>query len=64
MPRRSVMTTAQLAVLCALPATDVAIARQYTLGERDLAIIRQRHGAANRLGFIMWTVERTQSTDQ
>jgi TnpA family transposase len=53
MPRRSVLTPAQLAALCALPTTEVEIARQYTLDERDLAVIRQRRGAHNRLGFAV-----------
>jgi Domain of unknown function (DUF4158) len=51
MPRRSVLTPAQLAALCALPTTEVEMARQYTLDDRDLAVIRQRRGAQNRLGF-------------
>jgi Domain of unknown function (DUF4158) len=53
MPRRSVLTPAQLAALFALPATTVEIARHYTLDARDLAIIRQRRGAHNRLGFAV-----------
>lgn len=53
MPRRSVLTAAQLAALCALPATAAEIARQYSLDERDLALIRRRRGAANRLGFAL-----------
>ncbi len=53
MPRRSALTPAQLAAFVALPATAVEIARQYTLDARDLARIRRRLGAHNRLGFAV-----------
>jgi TnpA family transposase len=52
-PLRSVLTAAQLAALFAPPVTAMEIARHYTLDERDLAIIRQRRGAHNRLGFAL-----------
>lgn len=53
MPRRSVLTPAHLAALLAPPATEAEIARQYTLDARDLAIVRRRRGAHNRLGFAV-----------
>jgi TnpA family transposase len=53
MPRRSVLTSAQVATLLALPDIEMEIARQYTLDARDLTIIRQRRGAHNRLGFAL-----------
>jgi TnpA family transposase len=53
MPQRSALTAAQLAAVFALPVTATEIARRYTLDERDLAIIRQRRGAQNRLGFAL-----------
>jgi hypothetical protein len=53
MPRRSLLTAAQLETLFAFPVTAVAIARHYTFDERDLAIIGQRRGAHNRLGFAV-----------
>jgi len=53
MPRRSALTAAQLAAVFAPPATATEIARHYTLDARDLAIIRQRRGAQNRLGFAL-----------
>jgi len=54
MPRRSVTwPSAQLAAVFAPPVTATEIARHYTLDERDLAIIRQRRGAQNRLGFAL-----------
>lgn len=53
MPWRSALTAAQLAAVFAPPVTATEIARHYTLDERDLAIIRQRRGAQNRLGFAV-----------
>src|SRR5262245_13471958 len=53
MPRRSVLTPAQLAALCVLPTTEVEFARHYTLDAQDLALIRPLRGAHNRLGFAV-----------
>ena len=56
MPRRSVLTVTQLETLLAFPATELEMARYYTFDDRDLAIIRQRRGAQNRLGFAIQLV--------
>jgi len=47
------LTPAQLAAFVARPTTAVEIARQYTLDARDLARLRRRRGAHNRLGFAV-----------
>jgi TnpA family transposase len=39
--------------LLALPDTQDELIRRYTLSNTDMAIIRQRRGAANRLGFAV-----------
>lgn len=39
--------------LCALPDTQDELIRHYTFSDADLSIIRQRRGAANRLGFAV-----------
>jgi TnpA family transposase len=39
--------------LLALPDTQDELIRRYTLSDTDMAIIRQRRGAANRLGFAV-----------
>lgn len=53
MPRRSVLTVAERDSLLAVPETKDELIRLYTLSETDLAIIRQRRGRANRLGFAV-----------
>lgn len=39
--------------LFALPDTQDELIRHYTFSEADLSVIRQRRGAANRLGFAV-----------
>jgi hypothetical protein len=53
MPRRSVLSAAERESLLALPDNRDDLIRRYTLSESDLSIIRQRRGAANRLGFAV-----------
>jgi TnpA family transposase len=53
MPRRSILSATERESLLALPDTQDELIRRYTLSDSDLAIIRQRRGAANRLGFAV-----------
>jgi TnpA family transposase len=53
MPRRSILSAAEREILLSLPDTQDDLFRYYTFAESDLAIIRQRRGAANRLGFAV-----------
>lgn len=53
MPRRSTLSAAERETLLALPEAKDELIRLYTLSETDLAIIRQHHGGANRLGFAV-----------
>lgn len=53
MPRRSLLTNAELASLLAFPTTDDELIRHYTLSEPDISAIRQRRGNHNRLGFAV-----------
>ncbi len=53
MPRRAVLTPAEREALFALPVQDDELIRRLTLNETDLSVIRQRRGAANRLGFAV-----------
>jgi TnpA family transposase len=53
MPRRSILSAAEKQNLLALPDGKEELIRHYTVSDADLAIIRQRRGAANRLGFAV-----------
>lgn len=53
MPRRSILSTTERECLLALPETKDELIRLYTLNDADLSRIRQRRGAANRLGFAV-----------
>lgn len=53
MPRRTVLSTTERENLLSFPDTDAELVRHYTFNESDLALIRQRRGAANRLGFAI-----------
>ena len=53
MPRRSILSAAERENLLAPPDDPDDLIRHYTLSESDLSVIRQRRGAANRLGFAV-----------
>ena len=53
MPRRSILSAAERESLLAPPDDPNDLIRHYTLSETDLSVIRQRRGAANRLGFAV-----------
>lgn len=53
MPRRTVLSTTERESLLAFPDSKDELIRHYTFNESDLALIRQRRGAANRLGFAV-----------
>lgn len=53
MPRRSILSATDRDNLLAMPDAQDELIRHYTFSEADLAIIRQRRGSANRLGFAV-----------
>src|SRR5215210_7244628 len=53
MPRRRVLTEAQLETLFALPTTEAGLALHWTLSPADHAAIQGRRGDHNRLGFTL-----------
>ncbi|MFJ4292899.1 Tn3 family transposase [Cupriavidus sp. NPDC089707] len=53
MPRRTVLSTTERESLLAFPDSQDELIRHYTFNESDLALVRQRRGAANRLGFAV-----------
>jgi len=53
MPRRSILSASEREGLLALPDSRDDLIRRYTLSEHDVSIVRQRRGAANRLGFAV-----------
>jgi TnpA family transposase len=53
MPRRSILSNVERSRLLALPDGPDDLIRYYTLNELDRALIRQRRGDANRLGFAI-----------
>lgn len=53
MPRRRVLTDAQLESLLALPRTEPDLIRHWTLDAADLAAIARRRGGGNRLGYAL-----------
>jgi TnpA family transposase len=53
MPRRRVLTEAQLDALLALPMDDAVLVRHWMLGADDLAAIGRRRRDRNQLGFAI-----------
>lgn len=53
MPRRSILSATERTGLLALPESQDDLIRYYTFNETDGALIRQRRGDANRLGFAV-----------
>lgn len=53
MPRREALSDAQKAALTAPPSAPEDIVQHYTLSESELALIRQRRGDHNRIGFAV-----------
>jgi hypothetical protein len=53
MPRRRVLTDAQLASLLALPRDETDLVRHYTLSRADLDAIDRRRRDHNRLGYAL-----------
>lgn len=53
MPRRSLLSDTERDSLLVLPESQDDLIQQYSFTDADLALIRQRRGAANRLGFAV-----------
>ena len=53
MPRRRVLTEAQLDALFALPTAEADLIRHWTLAGADLAAVDRRRGASNQLGYAL-----------
>jgi hypothetical protein len=52
MPRRTVLSATERETLLAFPDSEDELIRHYTFNETDLALIRQRRGAENRLDGV------------
>src|SRR3954469_13482450 len=53
MPRRRVLTEAQLENLLALPTTEADLVRHWTLDRVDLDAVDRRRGEHNQFGFAL-----------
>ena len=53
MPRQVILSALEREALLASPVNRDELIRWYTFSEADLALIRQRRGEANRLGFAV-----------
>ncbi len=53
MPRRSILSATERESLLSLPQSQDELIQHYTLNDNDLALVRQRRGESNRLGFAV-----------
>ncbi len=53
MPRRTILSATERTNLLVLPESQEDLIRYYTFNESDMALIRQRRGDANRIGFAV-----------
>ena len=53
MPRCSILSATERTSLLSMPQAQDDLIRLYTFSESDLALIRQRRGDANRLGWAV-----------
>lgn len=53
MPRRALLSDTERDSLLVLPERQDDLIQQYSFTDADMALIRQRRGAANRLGFAV-----------
>ena len=53
MPRRTILSASQRAAFETLPTEPEDLVRHWTLSEDDLALVRERRRAWNRLGFAV-----------
>ena len=53
MPRRRVLTDAQVESLLVLPSDEPLLVRHWTLGGAEIAAAERRRGGHNQLGFAL-----------
>jgi len=53
MPRRPLLTSLEKEALITLPDNTHDLIKHYTFNEQDVAVIKQRRGNPNRLGFAV-----------
>lgn len=53
MPRRLILSATEQGSLLALPESQDDLIQHYTLNDADMALVRQRRGDPNRLGFAV-----------
>ena len=53
MARRTLLSDTERGTLLVFPASQDDLIQQYSFTDADLALIRQRRGASNRVGFAL-----------